>query len=323
VRENTNTDIFRFIPAVNRVIKSKNDRSSLIRTTLREIRKLKIDIALHCHAERWFTSSVISFLSGARIRIGYNKKHQGFLNTNTIEFNYDVSIHRQNIPIVEYYYKLLEPLNLSRISGEKKLIIPPMIHEWLNTYLISNQLKNKLTIGIHPGCDSKGKGKRWSIENFIELINYILLKYSDAVVLIFIGPDELDLEIQFSERLKSPKYIIIKNSLEKIIALVSVCSIIVCNDSFLLHVSQALGSRTIAIFGPTNHILQKSNTKNDKIFNVFKDLECRPCWVSNPVICKYNDFRCLGKITVEEVIKVFEKVYNMELNNYFKKVNLS
>ena len=58
-----------------------------------------------------------------------------------------------------------------------------------------NTLRNKMTIGIHPGSSELKSliSKRWPIDNFNKLAKVLVKKYGYNV-LFFLGPNEEELE---------------------------------------------------------------------------------------------------------------------------------
>ena len=76
-------------------------------------------------------------------------------------------------------------------------------------------------------------------------------------------------------------------------------SVAVSNDSGLMHVAAALGTPTVAIFGPTspwhwaplNPLAATVVTKSE--------LACQPC---HRPVCRLGHHRCMNEISAEEVL---------------------
>ena len=76
-------------------------------------------------------------------------------------------------------------------------------------------------------------------------------------------------------------------------AILSLCDLLVSNDTGPAHVAAALGTKTITIFGPTNPLT--TQPWNAEI--IYKKVECAPCMLRECPI----DHRCMTGISALEV----------------------
>jgi heptosyltransferase-2 len=88
-----------------------------------------------------------------------------------------------------------------------------------------------------------------------------------------------------------------KTSLEELMGILGTLSIFVTNDSGPMHVAAALGTRTVAVFGPTDERETGPMGQASKI--VRKELDCSPCLFKE---CP-TDHRCMHAVDVEDVIQ--------------------
>jgi heptosyltransferase II len=91
-----------------------------------------------------------------------------------------------------------------------------------------------------------------------------------------------------------------KTSLAQAAAILSVCDLLVSNDTGPAHISAASGTKTIVIFGPTNP--QTTHPIGAEIIR--KEVDCSPCMLRNCPI----DHRCMTQISADEIfakIKLF------------------
>ena len=91
-----------------------------------------------------------------------------------------------------------------------------------------------------------------------------------------------------------------KTSLTEAAAILARCSVVLTNDSGPMHVSVAVGTPTVALFGST--------TKELGFFPygightvIEKELPCRPCGLHGRKKCPQGHFRCMKDITADEV----------------------
>ncbi|MGH7723951.1 MAG: glycosyltransferase family 9 protein [Candidatus Eiseniibacteriota bacterium] len=103
-------------------------------------------------------------------------------------------------------------------------------------------------IGFHPGA--RWPTRRWAPEDFIALGKSVLAKRSRAWILVFAGPGEEELARTIASGIGSPRAIAITHvALRRFAALVRLCQAFVGGDSGPIHVSVAVGTPTIGVFG--------------------------------------------------------------------------
>lgn len=78
--------------------------------------------------------------------------------------------------------------------------------------------------------------------------------------------------------------------------------VLVTNDSAPLHMAQATGTPTIALFGPTVPAFGFGpRGPEDRILEVL-DLNCRPCSSHGPSVCPLGHHHCMTRLEVSEVL---------------------
>ncbi|MBA3813117.1 MAG: glycosyltransferase family 9 protein [Alphaproteobacteria bacterium] len=97
------------------------------------------------------------------------------------------------------------------------------------------------------------KGKQWPIENFVTLLTTFCKTYPDAQVAVFCAPSERELVQPLLDSLPKDQCInTIGNDLLDSAALIQSSRLCIANDSGLMHLSAAVKTPTIALFGPSN-----------------------------------------------------------------------
>jgi heptosyltransferase-2 len=87
--------------------------------------------------------------------------------------------------------------------------------------------------------------------------------------------------------------------LAEVSAMLAEADVMISNDMGLAHVSAAVGTPTVVIFGPTNPETTSPFSKNAHI--VREQVDCSPCMLRDCPI----DHRCMTRISVD---RVFETV---------------
>lgn len=138
-------------------------------------------------------------------------------------------------------------------------------------------------IGIHAGSSGEHgmEAKRWDPMRFGELANRICGELDSPAVLIFGGPDEEKLKHVVSSVVTVPHRIIDSCSLPLTAALISECSLFLCNDSGLMHMAASMEVPVAAIFGPTDE--RRNGPVGGETIVVRKAMDGFPLWTAATV----------------------------------------
>ena len=173
-----------------------------------------------------------------------------------------------------------------------------------------NKQPVKPVIGIAPGA--KWETKRWPKEYFKELIE-LINKDKDCEIRIFGSKDEFYIASYIKNGYKNVVNFAGELSIRKTAEFMAECSLVVSNDSALMHLASALDIPVIAIFGPTvkefgfypkgkSYVLEK------------KELTCRPCSLHGTNRCRKNNHKCMEDIKPQDVYKPIKKL--LEVDGY-------
>ena len=256
---------------------------------VRKIRKLKIDVCLTPH--RYLRSSILSFLSGAKIRIGYDIASLSFVFNKKIK--YDRTKHE-----VE---KLLSFIDDSPNRYELEMYPSEKDKIRIDT-LLKNLSENKKIILIAPG--SKWFTKRWPEEYFRILIQN-LVKRDDLLIVITGGKEEREIDLNLDSKVLDLRGEI---SLLELAELTKRAILVVSNDSAPIHITSAFpNTRIVGIFGPTvKEFGFFPWSKNSKVFEI-NGLYCRPCAIHGGNFCPEKHFRCMREI-IPDLVE--NEIYN-------------
>ena len=90
-------------------------------------------------------------------------------------------------------------------------------------------------------------------------------------------------------------------------ALLAKCDLMLTMDSANMHLASLMGVKTVTIWGATAPECGFQGYGQSSDCDVQLDLPCRPCSIYGERECKYDDYRCLTRITPEMVInQVFD-----------------
>ncbi|CAN2325711.1 ADP-heptose:LPS heptosyltransferase [Fusobacterium sp. oral taxon C10] len=246
---------------------------------VRKIRKLKIDVCLTPH--RYLRSSILSLLSGAKIRVGYDVASLSFVFNKKIK--YDKTKHEVE-KLLSFIDENTKRYELEMYPSEKDKI---KIDD-----LVKNLSENKKIILIAPG--SKWFTKRWPEEYFRILIQN-LVKKNNLLIVITGGKEEKEIELNLDSKVLDLRGEI---TLLELAELTKRASLVVSNDSAPIHITSAFpNTRIVGIFGPTvKEFGFFPWSKNSKVFEI-NGLYCRPCAIHGGNSCPEKHFRCMRGIT--------------------------
>ena len=91
-------------------------------------------------------------------------------------------------------------------------------------------------------------------------------------------------------------------------ALIGRASALITNDSAPLHLATAMGTPSVALFGPTVTGFGFGPLRAGDVALGVEDLQCRPCSPHGPPQCPLGHHRCLREITVAAVIAAIEEL---------------
>lgn len=96
-------------------------------------------------------------------------------------------------------------------------------------------------------------------------------------------------------------------SLRESAALIARTRVLVTNDSAPLHLAQAVGTPTVALFGPTSPAFGFGPINPGDVALGVADLQCRPCSKHGPVRCPLRHHHCMTELSVERVLAAIEE----------------
>jgi heptosyltransferase-2 len=261
----------------------------------RVLRKRNIDLAFDLDPIGRFCA-LITFLSGARIRVGYSTANQYREHLYTRAIPLDESKHIRDMFLdltrgvgVNGADTSLDPVTVS--GADKKLI---------DTLFKENGIEpGDRIVGLNINASAVAYERRWPMENFLELANRILARHKVKLVLVG-APDEAPYVAQLAQAVRGPCVNLAGlTTLAGMAEVLGRCELFISNDSGPLHVAAAMGAPTVSFFGPETPLRYGPLGEGHTVF--FAGLDCSPCISfanEKQVRCPRNA-QCLRAITVD------------------------
>lgn len=150
-------------------------------------------------------------------------------------------------------------------------------------------------IGMMPGAEF-GPAKQWPLEYFHELARRLI--DDGFAVRIFGGPGDHAAGETIVSGLAHAHNLCGATSLADAVDLLADCAQVVTNDSGLMHVAAAVGTRVQAIYGSSTPDYTPPLTDNARIH--YLALWCSPCFKR---VCPLGHTNCLNHLYVEPVYR--------------------
>jgi heptosyltransferase-2 len=159
-------------------------------------------------------------------------------------------------------------------------------------------------LALAPG--SRHATKQWPLDRFTAVAAHWQNSGHGEIVLVG-SPQERSLCEQLSAELPRPAVVGAgRLSLRGLAALLARCRVLVCNDSGLMHLSEAVSTPVVAIFGPTSRQLGyfPLDARSRVVEN---ELPCRPCSRNGARPCHLPRQLCLLESSAQQVIEILER----------------
>lgn len=280
-------------PHIDQLLTSSRNQKLRSRLQLiRAIRKFKADLVFDLHGGS--TSAILTYLSGARLRVGYEEsRNSRFYNVrvpNTRELWGRDKIHtvEHQLAPLKYVGFNVEPIPDLHVPVDDEAFSRLQSLCW-------EDIADGDFILLHPAAAFETK--QWPVERFIQLVH--LLAADGMRVIASAGPGEEGLLEAMRKVPGDQLKILPPLPLSEFIALASMCRLYVGNDTGTTHIAAALGKPVVAVFGSSN---ADSWHPWGVPYRVLRgDLPCIPC--PGYSCSEYDEPRCILSIGVDAVYK--------------------
>jgi heptosyltransferase-2 len=235
-------------------------------------------------------SAILALLSGARERVGFSSSPGRALYTRTVPYRSDRH-HAARLwslaatPDGEPTHEELRPRlfpgpgDIGRIDG----------------LLVERGWRREPIIAVAPG--SIWGTKRWP--HYEELARLLAPSYRVAVLG---GPGDTEVGRRVADAAGAAAIDAVgKLGLLASAELIRRAAAIVTNDSAPLHLASAMGTPTVAIFGPTVPDFGFGPLAPRRAVVGRDGLSCRPCHRHGPERCPLGHWRCMREISAREI----------------------
>jgi lipopolysaccharide heptosyltransferase II len=254
---------------------------------IRRLRRGAFDLSIDLQNSR--RTHLMAWAAGIPVRIGYRRKLGWLLNRG-------VRLPRVVLGPIAHQQHLLKQMGFS-MDGETLETWPSALDEQTADRLVPAAAgERRQLVGLHPGGSGRWATKRWDLDRWARLCDALASR--NLRVVITGGDEERALGDAIQQMAVSkPHSVIGQTTVMELACLIKRCDVFVAHDSSPLHLAAAVGTPTIALFGPTDPARHLPPAFLGQVIK--KDVFCSPCYSPH---CRTITHACMKRIGVDEVL---------------------
>ena len=304
-----NLDLVSHHPGVNRVWPF--DRSlgfSELRRLGKILRERKYDLLIDLHQSLrsiYIRAAVRPHMARSYRKLTLSRRLLELARWNTL---------RDAPPVIDRYFTALEDFGVSREGRRPRLSVLDRARERSAEALLRAGLgEGEGIIVLAPGASHPTK--RWPPAAFAAAALALTPPGSRAVVLGGNSDREIAAEVGRVMARSGAAIVDVAGrlALGESAAVIERASLVITNDSGLMHMADALDRPLVAVFGPTSRELGFYPT-GPRARVAELPLDCRPCTLHGSDSCRLQHHRCLQELPVEAVVKLARGAMEEDLN---------
>lgn len=210
------------------------------------IRDREYDVAMSL-GRRWGVGFLL-WLTGIPVRVGYAASSGKIFLSDSVEME-------ANQYAAAMYHDLVKGLGITATCPDLKINVPTADIAWAEAEQQRLGIKDSGYILIHGGSSKRsqtlGIDKIYPVKQWQQVIKDLQTRQPDLPVAIVKGPDDavfVDAIVAACPNIK----VISPTDIGKLAATIASANLMLCTDSGPMHLSVAVGTYTIALFGPTD-----------------------------------------------------------------------
>jgi ADP-heptose:LPS heptosyltransferase len=277
---------------------------------VRQLRAERYDLVVDFHSGP--RSSLISWLSGAPKRIGYDVPGRGWMYTTRVARPRGIRPRHA----VLNQWDLLNALGIA--TPEPAQSPAEMPTEARAAAAVSERLT---ALGVGRGDElvvlhvSAGNPfRRWPPDAFASLVAMLVRRHARSRILVVSGPSEADAAARVIDQARAAVDPVERDrvlvpaefTLDELRALMDRAALYIGGDSGPLHIASTSTVPIVGLYGPTLPVRShpwRASTWPSEAAEV-DGLACRPC---DQRVCVHGDFRCLTTLAAEQVFEAAER----------------
>jgi heptosyltransferase-3 len=284
-------------PCLNEIIPYDVHRPSILEQArvARLLRRRVFDLAIDLFGNP--RSALLMYLSGARVRVGPERKGRGAL--------YTIRVHDDGLPknAMEFHFQSLRAAGIPVIPSNTELYLTPEERETgrrlVEEYRRTATGEGRPLVGIHPGAT--WPAKRWLPERFAGLAERLVREGTAVVCTAGPREEETIAAVRTAAAVILP--VLSALPLRQLAAAIAAFDAYVTNDAGPMHIAAAVGTPTIGLFGPGEDSIWFPYSAGEGHRALRKDVPCHPCHLDFCNRTGNGFMECMKLLTVDEVVR--------------------
>ncbi|HTN77358.1 MAG TPA: lipopolysaccharide heptosyltransferase II [Pirellulaceae bacterium] len=252
-----------------------------------------------------FSTGLLSWLSGARQRIGFAAYGRGALLTTKLRMPRSQG---KLVPrsAVEHFLEIAAAVGAAADNQTIELRNTPLEMAAAEAVWQQFKLHNAERVVVLNTGGAYGSAKSWPTEHFAALAKRIVRKHS-AAVLVICGPAERAAAAEIVRLADDPNVVSLADkppSIRLSKGCLGRADLVISTDSGPRHIASALGVPTISLFGPTDP--RWSDNFHPLSTMLQEPVPCGPC---GKRACPLKHHRCMVDLSVDRVFASVEQQF--------------
>jgi len=245
-------------------------------------------------------SALLTFLSGARLRIGFN--HEGRWRGKA--YSWCVNGQYGTTHMLNYHARALIPLGIEPRVCSPEIVLTDQERQSVDRLLTRYALHNKKWVMLHPAA--RYWFKAWAPQRFAEVGDALIRDGYHVVVVGSESEQELVNQVMHSAQ-QTFVSLVGQTTLRELAGLMQHCRLFVGNDAGPMHMAAAVGCPVLALFGPTDPAVW--GPWGTHCQTIYKGLDCRECFHPG---CQRGEASCMNLIGVGEVLQAARRLLSIK-----------
>lgn len=227
---------------------------------------------------------------------GYSKRKLA----RTALISTKISLYGKHVPVPERYFEAGRGLDVEPDGGPPEFFLAPAARERVAAWLAACGLDKQPLAALAPGAAHATK--RWPIQHWQDLterlrqLGYGLVALggsADREPASALGPNVVNAAGEFT--------------LQETGACLARAAVLVSGDTGVMHMATGVGTRVVALFGPTVELFGFFPYAKRAIV-LERDLSCRPCSAMGTERCPLGHHRCLEEVLPDQVAAAVQRL---------------
>ncbi|HET9764706.1 MAG TPA: lipopolysaccharide heptosyltransferase II [Casimicrobiaceae bacterium] len=237
-----------------------------------------------------FKSALIPWLARIPRRVGYAGEARGALLTDARRLD-----HKALPRLADRFVALAVPRGRLVPTPPAPVLVPDVANAGAAVRALGLSTRRPVAI-LCPGAEY-GPAKRWPTEHFIALAQRFLEQ--GLAVWLLGSPNDRPSAKPIAEALEDVRDLAGATDIGTAIDLLSLASVVVSNDSGLMHAAAAVGRPLVALFGSSSPQYTPPLSPVARVARI--DIACSPCFQRE---CPLGHFKCMRELLADDVYRL-------------------